>query len=71
MLYDFYFGFFKNKKVKYYFIFSVYNLCITYVFYVVKTSSRVVKNVKCSPKQSSLSEWLLTAKKYEKNTCEA
>ena len=71
MLYDFYFGFFKNKKVKHYFIFSVYNLCITYVFYVVKTSSRVVKNVKYSPKQPSLSEWLLTAKKYEKNTCEA
>ncbi len=45
MLYDFYFGFFKNKKVKYYFIFFVCNLCITYVFYVVKTSSRVVKKV--------------------------
>ena len=71
MLYDFYFGFFKNKKVKYYFIFCVYNLCITYVFYVVKTSSRVAKKVTYSPKQPCSSEWLLTAKKYEKNTCQA
>lgn len=71
MSYGSYFGFFKNKKVKYYFIFSVYNLCITYVFYVVKTSSRVVKKVKYIPKQPCSSEWLLTAKKYEKNTCQA